>query len=368
MSSTSTKKRAWLPWLIILIIAVVLVVVPYRLEYSGEFRVQPAARRDIRSGIPAQIERVAVSEGQMVQPGDLVVQLDGRDTRKALEDGRCQLQGAEANLQKLQAGSRPEDIAVASQKVVLARTDLAHAESALGRAEKLHKDGHVSDQDLDTVQRQRDLARETVNLAQSDLTRILAGSRAEDIAAQKAEVDRLKADIAYFEESLRRTAITNPIPGRITTLYLEGREGQMVAQGDVVATVEDTSRCIVRIALPEDYAGELQTNARVRIRPWSQSARILEGRITEVLPVVVEKSEDEMKEARQQQESGMVRNMDMPGELVVPVLAEIENEGGLLKTDMTGYAKIDAGAHSLGYALFHPIIRFFRVRVWSWIP
>jgi putative peptide zinc metalloprotease protein len=64
----------------------------------------------------------------------------------------------------------------------------------------------------------------------------------------------------------------------------------------------------------------------------------------------------------------MVRNMSMPEDRIVPVLAEISNPDGLFRSEMTGYAKISAGWQPIGYAFFHPVIRFIKVQVWSWIP
>ena len=64
----------------------------------------------------------------------------------------------------------------------------------------------------------------------------------------------------------------------------------------------------------------------------------------------------------------MVRNLNMPEERIVPVLAEIDNEGVPFRSEMTGFAKIDAGWKPLGYAFLQPVIRFVTVQVWSWIP
>ena len=63
-----------------------------------------------------------------------------------------------------------------------------------------------------------------------------------------------------------------------------------------------------------------------------------------------------------------MRSLNMPGDNVVLVFAELDNSDGLLRSEMTGFAKIDAPNKPLGWALLSPVVRFFRVRVWSWIP
>jgi putative peptide zinc metalloprotease protein len=51
---------------------------------------------------------------------------------------------------------------------------------------------------------------------------------------------------------------------------------------------------------------------------------------------------------------------------VVRVRSSIDNPDGLLKTQMTGYAKIECGRHPLLELLWDALINPFRVQVWSW--
>jgi len=53
---------------------------------------------------------------------------------------------------------------------------------------------------------------------------------------------------------------------------------------------------------------------------------------------------------------------------VLRVVTEVPNPDGRLKSDMTGYAKIAAGDRPLWDVIFRPLIRWVRVKVWSWIP
>ncbi|HEY8240317.1 MAG TPA: HlyD family efflux transporter periplasmic adaptor subunit, partial [Kiritimatiellia bacterium] len=138
--------------------------------------------------------------------------------------------------------------------------------------------------------------------------------------------------------------------------------------GDVVAIVEDSRKVAVRIALPEPYAGDVKVGAKVRAKPWAYSSRTFKGTVTSIKPVLVDKAEDILRQDTIEQEKGAMRSLNMPGDNVVLVMAEVENRDGLLRTDMTGFAKIRAGAKPLGWALLSPVLRFLGVRVWSWIP
>ena len=52
----------------------------------------------------------------------------------------------------------------------------------------------------------------------------------------------------------------------------------------------------------------------------------------------------------------------------VRVTTEIANDDGLLKSGMTGYAKIATEPRPVWDVLSRPIIRWFRVQFWYWIP
>jgi len=50
------------------------------------------------------------------------------------------------------------------------------------------------------------------------------------------------------------------------------------------------------------------------------------------------------------------------------VLAEIPNSDGLLKTHLSGFAKIDAGTRLLWYVLARPLVRWAGVIGWYLVP
>jgi hypothetical protein len=59
---------------------------------------------------------------------------------------------------------------------------------------------------------------------------------------------------------------------------------------------------------------------------------------------------------------------DLSSEPVVKVLVEIPYEKHLFKTGMTGYAKIEGPMKPFIVAFSSPIVRFFQIEIWSWLP
>jgi len=85
----------------------------------------------------------------------------------------------------------------------------------------------------------------------------------------------------------------------------------------------------------------------VILRAKAYPGQSFRGQVTEIAPAVV------------------AADNPMPTK-VVRVRSAIDNPEGLLKTQMTGYAKIECGRHPLLELLWGALINPFRVQVWSW--
>lgn len=369
-NAMKAKKRIPKPLVAILVIALLIGIglIPCPDRPSGEFRLQPVLKHELRSKIAARIASIHVSEGQLVTNGQLIAVLMDDQIRDQLAQEQARLLREQAQLTLLEVGAREEQIEQARQKVRLTGTAYLHSSNTAHRVEALHSKEHVSDQDYENAIRQRDVDRETMELAKRELALVVSDARPEDLAAQQAEVERLRLRVAQLTSDLLDTALPSPIDGRITTLYIESLVGGAVQPGDVVALVEDQRRMTVRIALPEAHAGRVRIGATVRIRPWAYPTELFKAEVTEIAPRVIMRSEDRLREDFVEQERGSVRNLSTPEDSVVPVLAELDNAEGRFVTDMTGFAKVDTGVRPIGLILLDPVIRFVQVRVWSWIP
>jgi putative peptide zinc metalloprotease protein len=361
-----TKRLLWLG--LTVAVAMGLYWIPYPFEVAGDFRVQPYLKREVRAELEGLIEAVLVEEGQRVSQNDVLFRLSNRALEQDLRQAEASLQREEQQLRKLVAGATTEEIHTQKQKVKLGETSLYHSEAMLKRFEELYRKGSVSEQDYYRVLKERDLDRESLAVAELELAEVLAGEREETIAAQRAEVQRLDDTVDHLRDEMLRLVLRSPISGQVTTLYIREMTGERVQPGDVMAIIEDNTRVILRIAVPQELAGFVEVGANVRARPWAHWSTEFSGKVMQIMPTAVEKVEDVMKQESSEDEGGLVRNMGTPQEKVIPVLVEVPNTQGLLRTDMTGYAKVAAGDHSIGFAFFNPILRFFRVLVWSWIP
>ncbi|HEX5068377.1 MAG TPA: efflux RND transporter periplasmic adaptor subunit [Myxococcota bacterium] len=187
--------------------------------------------------VPSRIERYLVEEGQRVEQGQVLVQLDPRQYDAALAQ-------AKANL-------------------VRARADLELSRKELARSKELVRRGVQSEADLDVKQNQLNVAEATV-------------------AQLVAAVDRAKVD-------LDDTVIRAPTSGIILEKFKE--VGEIAVPGGFAGSGE-----LIRMANLEDLRAELDVNesdlARVKmgqpaeVQPDAYADRRYKARVVKLYPQI----------------------------------------------------------------------------------
>ena len=219
-----------------------------QLRVSGEVE---ATSIKMSSEIGGRIVALAVKEGDRIEPGGIIARLDTRDIDLALRRATAERQQAEAQLNLLLAGSRPEDIRQADAQAATAHADtgaaeaeLAAAETDLARFESLLKSNSGSQKQRDDAAARRDIAREHVQAAREreraareGLARLRAGARPQEIQAARARVAAADAQIAAFQKNLDDSIVRSAAGGIVTEKLSE--VGETVAPRAPLLVVTD---------------------------------------------------------------------------------------------------------------------------------
>ena len=91
--------------------------------------------------VGGRLAAVNVEEGDAVEAGQLVAQLDREPLQRQRRAAEASVQAAEANLEKLQNGFRPEELAQARAQVAQREAVLRNAERAYNRQKSLQASG-----------------------------------------------------------------------------------------------------------------------------------------------------------------------------------------------------------------------------------
>lgn len=207
---------------------------------SGNGRIE-ADEVDIATKYVARVKELLVNEGDLVQAGQLLAQMDTAELQASLAQAKAELARAEAEIREQKA------------VIVQRQSELALAKQELARNLPLARQGAVSRSVVDQRQSERDTAAAALDAAQARLV-----TQTHAVAAARAEVQRLQTQIDDY--SLRA-----PVMGRI--LYRLARPGEVLAAGGKVLTLVDLSEVYMEIFLPSEQAAWLPIGAEARIVP-----------------------------------------------------------------------------------------------------
>jgi hypothetical protein len=233
----------------------------------------------------------------------------------------------------------------------------------------MFKDKAVSEKDYENILKQRDLDQERLELAKRNLELVESGARDEEIEALEAEIRLLEVNFTHAKKDLQLTTLVSTASGRIITPHLSQTVGHYLSVGDLFAVVEDANTLLAEIEVPEEDITEVKVGARVKLKMWAYPNKSFYGDVITIAPVAYEKSIGRIERTLTEREWRLEREETLREKgKVVRVVVNLSNNDRLLKTDMTGYAKIKCKPRPVGIAFTRWFVRFFLIEIWSWIP
>lgn len=211
------------------------------------------------------ILRWAVAEGDHVEAGTILLELDARRIDARIERSRAELAQAEARLAELAYGARIETIDAARADVTRARAALAEAEREYIRTAELKDRRLIAAAALDAATAARDQRRAEAAAAAARLRELTHGTRPEQIEQAAAAVDAARAAVHALELDRERLMVTAPRAGRVDALPF--KPGDQPPLGAVVASllVGDAPYARVFVPAPKRIGLDPGTTFRVSV-------------------------------------------------------------------------------------------------------
>lgn len=197
-----------------------------------------------------------IPEGTMVAAGTLLVQLDDSRQRALVDRARADVAQAEARLDELRNGARPEDIAAASARVNGARAALFEADSSFRRTVSLVKQKLAAQADLDRAQALRDEAEANLESASEELLRLTNGTRQEQLDQGAAVLQAARAQLALEQHRLSELSVVATRDAYLDSL--PWNVGERVSLGATLAVMLAGDRPYARVYVPEPWRARLQ--------------------------------------------------------------------------------------------------------------
>lgn len=224
--------------------------------------VEPIRKVDVSAEVSARIVELPHREGDRVRTGDLLMRLDDRDLKAALQSAEARRDGERYRLEAERS------------RIVGAQNNMENARAIAQRQESLVRAGDVSRQSYDdAVTRARDL--EAQFLAQKNTIVQLEKS----LAAAEAQIEQQR-------EALRRTVVVAAIDGVITQLNAEVGElvvvGTMNMPGTKIMTIADLSKMKLTAKVSETDIPRVAKGQPAEVRINGYKNRVFKGTVEEV--------------------------------------------------------------------------------------
>ena len=237
-----------------------------------------ATEVDVGFKISGRIISRFYDEGDWVDQGKLLARLDDEDLRNRLEVARATLTSAQARLNKLLAGSRPEEIREAEAAVNQAKSDLENKQAHHERMKPLFERGVIPKDTLDNAEAAFKMAKAAFERAMETYLLVKEGPRKEDIDDARAQVEQARASLKLTETQLSYTTLYSPISGVV--LVKSGDIGEVVNPGTPILTMADIENVWLKAYIPETDLSKVKWGQEAIVTTDLRPKKEYRGRIS----------------------------------------------------------------------------------------
>jgi HlyD family secretion protein len=228
------------------------------------------------------IDAILVQEGDKVTQGQIVARLDRARLQASRDEAQAVVAAQEQTLARLEAGSRPEEIAKARADLAAAAAQAQAARDTYTRQQSLLTKKLTSPETVDLAKASADSAAAQAKAVQATLDLALAGPRREDIAQARAELQARRAALALADEHLADTVLYAPAEGVVRDRILE--PGDMATPQTPVLTLALLNPVWVRAWLAEPDLGKIAPGMKAEIRSDSYPEKVYKGWVGYISP------------------------------------------------------------------------------------
>ncbi|MCB9365963.1 MAG: HlyD family efflux transporter periplasmic adaptor subunit [Calditrichaeota bacterium] len=227
---------------------------------------------DVATSQAGRLDSVVTPKGTVASSGSPLFYLEATVERAGVEQVREQLQAAEATLADIRQGRRPQETAVIKAQLDQALANESLLLATLKRTEAVFQSGGVSSEEYDLARTQAELATAKVRELRSQLEVAKLPAREDQLRAQAAQIQSLRASLEQSEWRLSQKAVNVPEGGLVYDVLYQ--VGEWVSPGMPVIRLLPEKNMKVRFFIPESRLGDLQVGTAVSIS--------LDGRATPV--------------------------------------------------------------------------------------
>jgi HlyD family secretion protein len=241
---------------------------------SGE--IKPKTYVNLGANAFGKIVKLHVKEGDRVQKGQVVAQLENVQSSADVHATKASVQAAQTDYVAAQAA-----LETSRADWNRAKSDADHARLDWERAQGLYKDALIAKQDYDTKKAAWESAEAGLAQAQARIDQ----AKAQMDSAQK-HIAQNQANLARVSDVLQKTIYASPFDGVITNLPV--REGETVVMGiqnspgSTLMTIADMSVITAEVKVDETDIVNVQIGQAAEVTIDAIPHKIFHGTVSEI--------------------------------------------------------------------------------------
>lgn len=270
-----------------------------RSSVSATGAVQPEALIRLSFGSSGRVLNLLVAQGQTVQAGDLLAELNTPELSLSVRQAEENLKIQELTLdQRTNPQPTASRLAAAEADVQVAEANLAIAESNLISAEanfviadsRFSDSNEIGKANLDIVQASVNNARNSVEIAKANVQRATAALDAlteplqgNDLAILEAQVSNARTNLELAQLRLEQSQIIAPVGGRIANVTVE--VGEQASPGAPAITLLSEGEYHLDVSVDEIDIEKVTLGQAVNIVLDAVEGVTLQGEVADIAPV-----------------------------------------------------------------------------------
>jgi len=244
----------------------------------------------VGAAIDGVIQTIHVKEGQSVQQGEILAELECNDLQSALRVASSELESLQQTRVRLLRGSRDEERQSAAQKTAAAKAVVDQAAVQLDRMQKLREATAVSKQAYDEARRDNDVATANFEQAKRNEELVNAGPLGEEIARADADVHAAENRIKLAEDKLSKCVVRAPISGSVLRVHLREGESFTTFAPRPLFSIADIAGRKVRAEVDERDVGSVHVGQKVTVTSDSYPTKRFSGTVTKLASIMGRKT------------------------------------------------------------------------------
>ncbi|WP_299187440.1 efflux RND transporter periplasmic adaptor subunit [uncultured Psychrobacter sp.] len=224
---------------------------PNTVTFQGQMQMQQTS---IATKVPGRIAQILVTEGDKVEVGQQLIEMDSPEINAKIAQARAGKQMAQSQLDKAENGARPQEIAQAKAawQANKAASDLA--QNTYQRVNRLYEEGLMARQKRDEAYAQFLATQDQTEAARLQYDLALEGARSEDKSAATAQVAQVDAQLDEALVAKEEANLKSPIAGIVDDVIVSA--GEVIGQGVPILTLVNTDEQWVVLNVTENHLNQ----------------------------------------------------------------------------------------------------------------